>query len=146
MWRYYPLLTDRSGVEVDNLKTRVAAGTLHPRQAKRDLAHSIVSAFHDPAAADYAAAEFDRVHARGELPSDLRVVVVDFGGEPTRALARTLVDAGLATSTSEAARKIQQGGVRVNGERVSDPRHRISSKDLPLTLQAGRLAVRLTTS
>ena len=143
MWRYYLLLTDRTSAEVDALKQRVAAGTLHPRQAKVDLARSIVTEFHDEAAADAAAAEFDRVHARGELPSDLKMVSVDFAGEPTRGLARIIVDAGLARSTSEAARKIQQGGVRLNGDRIADAKHRIEPKDLPLTMQVGRSAVRL---
>ncbi len=143
MWKYYLLLTDRTSAEVDALKEQVAAGTLHPRQTKVDLARSIVAEFHDQAAADAAAAEFDRVHARGELPSDLKGFAVDFGGEPTRGLARVIVDAGLARSTSEAARKIQQGGVRLNGDRVADAKHRLEPKDLPLTMQVGRSAVRL---
>jgi tyrosyl-tRNA synthetase len=146
MWKYYLLLTDRTGAEVDALKQRVAAGTQHPRQAKVDLARSIVTEFHDGPAADAASAEFDRVHARGELPSDLKVFAVDFAGEPTRGLARVIVDAGLARSTSEAARKIQQGGVRLNGERVADAKHRIDPEDLPLTMQVGRSAVRLDPS
>ena len=73
----------------------------------------------------------------------MREVTVPFGGEPTRALSRVLVDAGLAPSTSEAGRKIQQGGVRLGGERVSDTRARVSRSALPLVLQAGRHAVRL---
>src|SRR6188472_789171 len=121
MWRYYPLLTDLTAADIDGLRARVASGDLHPKAAKVDLARRIVSEFHDPGAADLAAAEFERVHARGELPSDLKVVEVDFGGEPMRALSRVIVDAGLAASTSEASRKIQQGGVKLNGERVSDP-------------------------
>lgn len=125
------------------MRQHVAAGTLHPRQAKVDLARSIVAEFHDEAAATAAATEFDRVHARGELPSDLKVLSVDFARESTRSLARIIVDAGLARSTSEAARKIQQGGVRLNGERVADAKHRIGPKDLPLTMRVGRSAVRL---
>jgi tyrosyl-tRNA synthetase len=145
MWRYYLLLTDLTSEEIGALKARVASGSLHPKKAKVDLARRIVAEFHDAGAADLAAAEFDRVHARGELPSDLKVIPVDFGGEPTRALSRLIVDAGLAASTSEASRKIQQGGVRLNGERATDAKHRLSSQDLPVTLQVGRLAVRLDT-
>jgi len=143
MWRYYPLLTDLTAADIDGLRARVASGDLHPKAAKVDLARRIVSEFHDPGAADLAAAEFERVHARGELPSDLKVVEVDFGGEPMRALSRVIVDAGLAASTSEASRKIQQGGVKLNGERLSDPKRRLSVADLPVTLQVGRQAVRL---
>jgi tyrosyl-tRNA synthetase len=143
MWRYYLLLTDLTAAEIDGLKARVASGSLHPKAAKVDLARRIVSEFHDAGAADLAAAEFERVHARGELPSDLKVVEVDFGGEAMRALSRVIVDAGLAASTSEASRKIQQGGVKLNGERLSDPKRRLSVADLPVTLQVGRQAVRL---
>jgi tyrosyl-tRNA synthetase len=143
MWRYYLLLTDLTAAQIDELKGKVLSGRLHPKQAKVDLARRIVAEFHDQSAADSAAAEFDRVHAKGELPSDLKVVPVDFGDEPTRALSRVMVDAGLAVSASEAFRKIQQGGVRLNGERASDPRHRLSGQDLPATLQVGRMAVRL---
>jgi len=143
MWRYYLLLTDLTAAEIDGLKARVASGSLHPKAAKVDLARRIVSEFHDAGAADLAAAEFERVHARGELPSDLKVVEVDFGGEAMRALSPVIVDAGLAASTSEASRKIQQGGVKLNGERLSDPKRRLSVADLPVTLQVGRQAVRL---
>jgi tyrosyl-tRNA synthetase len=143
MWRYYRLLTDKTADEIAALEAAVSGGQMHPKQAKVDLAHAIVTEFHDAAAASHAAAEFDRVHARGELPSDLREVVVMFEGDADVALTRILADAGLAASTSEAGRKIQQGGVRVNGEKVSDMKFRIRSASLPLTLQAGRHAVRL---
>jgi tyrosyl-tRNA synthetase len=143
MWRYYALLTELGADDIETLKSRVASGELHPKRAKIDLARRIVTEFHDAEAADRAAAEFDRVHARGELPADLKEVALDFGGESSRALARALVDAGLATSTSEAGRKIQQGGVKVNGERCADLSRRIVPSELPLILQAGRHAVRL---
>jgi tyrosyl-tRNA synthetase len=145
MWRYYRLLTDKTPDEIGALEAAVSSGQIHPKQAKIDLARTIVTQFHDAEAASLAAAEFDRVHARGELPSDLREVVVAFEGDAEVALTRILADAGLAASTSEAGRKIQQGGVRVNGEKVSDMKLRIRSSSLPLTVQAGRHAVRLVT-
>ena len=145
MWRYYRLLTDKTPEDIAALEAAVSSGQIHPKQAKIDLARAIVTQFHDAEAASLAAAEFDRVHARGELPSDLREVVVAFEGDAEVALTRILADAGLAASTSEAFRKIQQGGVRVNGEKVSDMKLRIRSSSLPLTVQAGRHAVRLVT-
>ena len=143
MWRYYLLLTDLDTAQVDALRARVDAGTLHPKQAKVDLARRIVTEFHDASSAEAAVAEFDRVHARGELPAELPVVAVAFDSEPTRALTRVLVDAGLATSSSDAGRKIQQGGVKFQSEKVSDIKHRVGAADLPAVLQAGRHAVRL---
>jgi tyrosyl-tRNA synthetase len=146
MWRYYELLTDLDGPAIASLKAGVDAGTRHPKQAKVDLARRVVAEFHDQAAADTAAEEFDRVHARGELPSDLRDVPVSFGTDAERPLTRLLVDAGLAPSTSDAGRKIQQGGVRLNGQRVTDPRQRVRPDELPALVQVGRHAIRLVTA
>jgi tyrosyl-tRNA synthetase len=143
MWRYYPLLTDVAPADVEAMRLRVEQGQLHPKAAKADLAKRIVTDFHSAAAAERAAAEFDRVHSRGELPADLRDVPVAFGPDPTRALSRILVDAGLAASASDAGRKIQQGGVRLAGERVADPKLRLDPSSLPVVLQVGRHAVRL---
>jgi len=143
MWRYYLLLTDLTSAELDALKAQVAAGKVHPKQAKVGLARRIVSEFHDATVADQAVVEFDRVHAKGQMPTDVREVVVDFGGEPSRALTRALVDAGLAASTSEAGRKIQQGGVKVGGTRVTDLKQRLVRNDLPVVVQAGRHVVKL---
>jgi tyrosyl-tRNA synthetase len=143
MWRYYLLLTDLASAEIEALKARVASGEVHPKQAKIDLARRIVTEFHDAAAADHAVAEFDRVHARHELPSTLKEIAVDFGDEPTRALARVIADLSLAASASEAARKIQQGGVRLDGERITDPKRRLDRDALPATLQVGRQALRI---
>ena len=143
MWRYYLLLTDLSVEGVNELKGRVERGALHPKRAKVDLAKRIVTEFHDAGAAERAAVEFDRVHGKGEPPSDLRDLQVDFGDAADRTLSRLLVDAGLAQSTSEAGRKIQQGGVRVNGEKLTNLTHRIAAADLPLVVQVGRRAVRL---
>ena len=143
MWRYYLLLTDLSGAEIDAMKAQVASGALHPKQAKVELATRLVSQFHGAPAADEAAREFDRVHAQRELPTDMREVRLDFSTEPTRSLTRILVDVALAASTSEAGRKIQQGGVRLGGQRVTDIRHRLSPDQLPLVLQVGRHAARL---
>jgi tyrosyl-tRNA synthetase len=143
MWRYYLLLTDMSEAGVLQLRQAVAAGSVHPKQAKVDLAKLVVSDFHSPAAAAAAAAAFEARFAKGEIAVErLRTVPVAFQ-EPTMALTRILVAAGLATSTSEGARKVQQGGVRLNRERVIDSRVRLAPGDLPAVLEAGRHAVRL---
>jgi len=143
MWRYYLLLTDLTSADVEALKAQVARGAVHPKQAKVALASRIVSQFHSVEAAEEAAREFERVHAQGQLPTDLRDVRVDFEGESSRALTRVMVEAGLAASTSEAGRKVQQGGVKLDGQKVDDLRYRIDAARLPAVLQAGRHAVRL---
>jgi tyrosyl-tRNA synthetase len=143
MWRYYTLLADKTAAQIDAMKARVAEGTLHPKHAKIELARGIVSEFHGLVAGERAAAEFERVHRKGEVPSELRELAVDFGEQADRPLTRLLVEAGLAPSTSDAGRKIQQGGVRVNGARVTSVTHRVAAADLPLLLQAGRHALRV---
>ncbi|MGE5833340.1 MAG: tyrosine--tRNA ligase [Acidobacteriota bacterium] len=142
MWRYYLLLTDVSTAEVESLRRQVAAGSLHPKQAKVDLAKRIVADFHSSADADRAAAAFEARFARGEISADsLPEVRVPAGGGI--ALAKLVVEAGLATSSSEATRKIQQGGVKIDRERVTDIKTRIDASRGSLILEVGRKAVRV---
>jgi tyrosyl-tRNA synthetase len=143
MWRYYLLLTDVGAAGVDAMRAAVERGELHPKQAKSDLARRIVTEFHEADAAARAVAEFERVHARGELPAELMSVAVDLGADGSRLLTRVIVDASLAASASDAARKIQQGGVRLDGVRCGDVTQRLGTPDLPAVLQVGRRAVRL---
>ena len=117
MWRYYTLLTDLSTEEVQQLRDRVSSGALHPKQAKVDLAKRIVEDFHGPAGASQAAEAFERRFARRELPSDARVVELT-EEEWSGSLEKRLVRCGLAESSSEARRKIVQGGVRIDGEKA----------------------------
>ena len=143
MWRYFLLLTDLTVVEIETMKAQVASGALHPKQAKVNLASRLVTQFHGAALAEDAAQEFDRVHAQGQLPADLREVRVDFAGEDSRALTRVMVDVGLAPSTSDAGRRIQQGGVKLDGQKIGDVKHRVEPRHLPAVVQTGRHAVRL---
>lgn len=143
MWRYLLLLTDATEQEIAGLRSDVEAGRRHPKQVKVDLATRIVSDFHSVEAAAAAAAAFEARFSRGELAADaLPQVAVGFADGPV-ALSRLVVLAGLATSASEAARKAQQGGVRIDGEKATDPRARIEPSRLPLTLEVGRRAVRI---
>ena len=142
MWRYYLLLTDLSTSEVDQMRARVTEGALHPKQAKVDLAKRIVSDFHSADEADKAAEAFEAKFARGELSVDaLPEVRVPVDGQI--GLAKLVAEAGLATSTSEATRKIQQGGVKVDRERVTDTKTRIEASRGSVVLEAGRKAVKV---
>jgi len=130
MWTYYELLTDRTPAEIESLKAAVASGAVHPRRAKVDLAKAIISDFHSGEAAAEAEAEFDRIFVKKEVPDAVREVVVSAGAAPegdasttvyaADGLNRILVKCGLAESGSEATRKIKQGGVKVDGAKVSD--------------------------
>jgi tyrosyl-tRNA synthetase len=118
MWRYFELLSFRPLSELAALRAE-AAGGRNPRDIKFELAREIVGRFHDPAAAERAQRNFTARVREKAVPQDLplRVVAV----EPTGLrLANLLKEAGLAGSTTEANRKIEEGAVRIDGSRVSD--------------------------
>jgi tyrosyl-tRNA synthetase len=117
MWRYYTLLTDLSPDEVRQIRNRVASAELHPKQAKIDLARRIVHDFHGQERAEDAAREFERRFTRRELPVDVRVVELT-AEEWSSSLEKRLVKCGLAESSSDARRKITQGGVRIDGHKA----------------------------
>jgi tyrosyl-tRNA synthetase len=119
MMRYYELLTDITPDALARLKDDLASGAQHPRQVKEDLAKEIVARYHSQAAADHEAQEFIRVLRERELPEEIEAVTLTIS-EPNLWLARLMVDAGLAAGTSEARRLITQGGVQVEGEKVTD--------------------------
>jgi tyrosyl-tRNA synthetase len=98
------------------LQEQAAAGR-NPRDIKVELAQEIVTRFHSRQAAEQALANFESRFKQGEIPTDLPVVEV--GAGPLGILA-VLKQAGLAPSTSEAGRNLDQGGVRINGEKVVD--------------------------
>jgi tyrosyl-tRNA synthetase len=127
MWRYYTLCTDLTLKEIEALKGRVAAGEPHPKRVKADLAHRIVADFHGKEAADEAAAEFERIFARKEAPDEIREVRLPAAAEPVW-IPKLLVTAGLAKSNGEARRLIEQGGVSLDGERLSDPAATIAAR------------------
>lgn len=146
MWRYFLLLTDLSESAIAAMREDVAGGRRHPKQVKVDLATRIVADFHGREAAEAAAAAFEARFSRGELVvEELPVValIVPADGLP---LSRAVVEAGLASSSSEAARKAQQGGVRIDGAKLLDPRRRLMPDQFPFTLEVGRRVVRVKIS
>jgi len=145
MWKYYLLLTDLTEGDIGALRSQVSSGALHPKTAKQDLAERIVRDFHSRDAAARARDDFDRRFSKGEIDAgDLeeRAVAVPDGG---MALAKVLAECGLAASSSDAARKIAQGGVRIDGEKVTDARARVERGAAPFLLQAGRRVIRVKT-
>ena len=143
MWRYYLLLTDLSREAIDGLRRKVTDGGLHPKQAKIDMAKLIVGDFHSAAEAVQAADAFEARFSRGEVAvDDLPAIDVEVPDDSI-ALSKLVVEAGLATSASEATRKVQQGGVKVDRERVTDARARIPATRGSLVLEVGRRMIRV---
>ncbi len=116
MWRYYELLSNRSLTEIAELKRGVEGGEFHPKKVKEMLAHELTARFHDEAAAKGAQAEFDKVFAGNQLPTD----IPEFSAEAGVWICKALVDAGLEPSTSQARRDIQQNAVSIDQKKIGD--------------------------
>jgi tyrosyl-tRNA synthetase len=118
MWRYYEVLSFRPLQEIARLKTEVSNGK-NPRDVKFELAEEIVARFHDRASAAHEKSEFISRFQQGAVPDDIAEVrVTSKGGK--LGIASLLKEAGLVSSNSEAFRMIEQGAVRLDGERVDD--------------------------
>jgi tyrosyl-tRNA synthetase len=135
MWRYIELLSFESLETIARWKREVAEGR-NPRDVKVAFAKEIVARFHDAAAAHEAEAQFDKRFRQGALPEKLDEFrfSAPAGG---LAVTQTLKLAGFASSISEAQRLIEQGGVKVDGEKVSDRALRFSP-GRSFVLQAGK--------
>ena len=118
MWRYIELLSFAPLATVSQWKTEVANGR-NPRDIKVGFAQEIVARFHDAVAAESALADFETRFKQGEVPADIVTVELQAGPEGL-AIATALKEAGLSASTSEAMRMIAQGGVKLDGEKISD--------------------------
>ena len=115
MWHYFELLSAKSSAAIAALRAEIDGGR-NPRDAKVMLAEEIVSRFHDAAKARDALDAFER-QSRGGVPDD--VLEVQVAGAPL-GIGQVLKQAGLVASTSDGLRNVEQGGVKINGETVSD--------------------------
>jgi tyrosyl-tRNA synthetase len=155
MWKYWTFLTDLPQSQIDAMRASVAAGKLHPMQAKKDLAHSITADFHTAAEADAAAESWSTQFQQKGVAEDLPEVAISrsseglmhFSDADTHTqnvrMAKLLVLAGLAASAGEATRKVTEKAVSVNGQKSND-------RFLPLdllgntpTLRLGKKSVRV---
>jgi tyrosyl-tRNA synthetase len=113
---YLTLVSEMPDAELEEIRRQLSVGAVNPRDVKMRLAHDIVRQFHGAQAARQAEAEFVRVFQRGKLPTDMPEYTLS---GPT-GIVDLLTDAGLAESNSEARRLIEQGGVRIDDQKVED--------------------------
>jgi tyrosyl-tRNA synthetase len=118
MWRWYDLLSLRANDEIAALRRQAQEGR-NPRDIKVLLAKEIIGRFHSPRAAEQAEFEFMSRFRFGAIPDDLPEVAIATAGAGI-GLAALLKQAQLAPSTSEAIRNIEQGGVKIDGEKIAD--------------------------
>lgn len=144
MWRYYLLCTDLTPAQVEGIKAEVAGGSLHPMEAKKRLGELVISYYYSSNEAKEARARFETVFSKKEIPDNIEEVVLK-KGEPV-AFPRFIVDMKMASSASEARRLIEQGGVTLGGEKITDI-HATFPKDRPGTviLKVGKLKMKKIT-
>lgn len=118
MWKYYELLSFKQMIDIKALRSEIDGGR-NPRDAKVLLAQEIVARFHSQAAADQALADFEARFRDGVLPENMPEVQVVSNGTAI-SLVKLLREVGLVASGTEAQRNIEQGGVKVDGQRVDD--------------------------
>jgi tyrosyl-tRNA synthetase len=121
IWRFYELLSSRSSSEISELKS-----VGNPLEAKRHFAAELVERFHGADAATTARADFERAYLADGIPEDTPEVEVKTEG-PQLWLAKAMSAAGLVPSTSEGRRLISQGGVELDGRRISDVQHQLEA-------------------
>ena len=147
MWRYWTLLTDLRQSEIDAMQAEVTAGTLHPMEAKKRLARTIVAGFHGEETARQADEQWARMfQQKGDDLEGLEEVAIPFAeiaaGDDgaTLRVAKLLVRAGLAASGAEAQRKVAEKAVRLDGETVSAATVTLASLPARVTVRVGKRA------
>lgn len=140
MPRYFALTTGWLPERVAAVVASIESGELAPVAAKRLLARTIVDLYHGEGAGKSAEDEFDRIFKDGSAPTDVQEFVITSAEFPIT-LARLLATAGLAASNKEGRRKIEQGGVRIEGEKVTDPDVEVTADEINgKLLQLGKRA------
>ena len=139
MIKYYRLASTEDVAAIDEIERGLDAGELHPNKVKRALARNIVAAYYDADMAQEAEADFDLKFKEHGFPADAPTYAADLtpGEDGTVYLAKLLVDAGMATSISEARRLIDAGGVKVNGKALASKSYNVD----PTLLQSAKIQV-----
>ncbi|MEA2073405.1 MAG: tyrosine--tRNA ligase [Campylobacterota bacterium] len=132
MWRFYELLSSKTLEEIAKIKAGVADSSLHPKKVKEELALEITERFHSKEAAINAKEEFDKVHAKSQIPTD----IAEFTCDGDVWIAKALLDCNIEPSTSQARRDIKQGGVKINQEKVTDDKLQLTTGEY--LLQVGK--------
>ncbi len=136
MVRYFELVTDVSLEELEEIRAGLENGTLHPRDTKMRLAYTLVRLYHGEALAEQAQNEFIKVFQQGNLPNDIPEITFENQSEPIW-LPKLLMQLMLASGSSEAKRAIQQGSVKINGEKITDTDAKITVSD-GMIVQVGK--------
>lgn len=130
MWRYFELISLRPMAEIQKLREEVASGR-NPRDIKIELAMELIKRFHSQAQGEAAYHDFITRFSKNEIPAEMPEVLLEAGTQP---IAQILKQAGLVSGTSEGMRMIEQGAVKIEGEKVAD-------KHMPVDIKQGEACV-----
>ena len=131
--RYFSLLTDATKEELETYDKQIADGSINPRNIKMKLAHQITEEYHGKEGADKAQEEFINVGSNKGIPEDIQEVKVEQG----KNILDLITELKFTASRGEAKRLIQGGGVKIDGEKITDMAYTISFDD-SVVLQAGK--------
>jgi len=134
MWRYFELLSFRPMSEIEGFEKQVADGA-NPRDIKFLLCEEIITRFHDANAAESAKQDFIQRFQKNAIPDDMPEVTIALGDGML--IGNLTKEAQLCSSSSEGGRMVKQGAVKINGEKLEDPRM-VISEDSPFVLQVGK--------
>lgn len=136
MWDYFNLISLRSLKEIAELKALVAAGK-NPRDVKIELAKELITRFHSKQEAEAAEQDFIQRFSKNEIPEEMPEVKLNFAN--ALGIGQVLKEAGLVATSSEGLRMVDQGGVKINGEKVSDRALKLElAKGEAIVIQVGK--------
>lgn len=133
--KYYELVTDIHPDELDKIKESLNVTDVNPRDVKMSLAKEIVRLYHGEEASNEAEEYFKTIFQKNSIPEDIKEFKIDTNNEATCSIVKAMTLAGFVDSLSEAKRLVEQGGVKVNGEKVTDKNAEISSGEV---IQVGK--------
>lgn len=135
MIKYFTLVTDLTPEEVNDIQKGLEENSLHPRDAKMKLALLITETYHNKQEAENAKEQFNRVFQQKEIPTDIKEV--KWEGELELPITQLIVDLQLLSSKGEVRRMVQNGGIKINQEKIENPTQMIKIKD-NLIIQVGK--------
>lgn len=134
MWEWYLLLSNKTSEQINELKQNVKNGTYHPMQAKKDLACEITARFYNELTAKNSLVEWEKIHSKGAMPSDIE----EFSANSDIWIIDALKLCNLCASSSDARRAIKANALSINGKKVNDEQLRL--KDGEYALKVGKKA------
>ncbi len=135
--KYFELVSSKTSAETEEIRKRLKDPATNPSHLKRELARDLVTQYHGPGAAQNAEAHFNKIHVSHDTPDVMEEVALAADANGLW-IIKALAASGLCRSSSDARRMILQGGVSVDGQKLSDVECRLSKRDAPYTLKVGK--------